>query len=294
MVIGIAALHVDDILFAGSTVGWQEFGEILALFGHSDVEVVTEKVSLVYLGLDIGLQNGMYYLSQESFIEHKLKDVPESARSDSRDREVTVEARKTSGKRAVGMMIWLLQSRPDISQKLCALASTINSCSAVHASFTRWCKSANKLMARVRSENFRINSRSIFGKWVPKCTMEFLTGVNLFVFPDASFASINNDGSVESFICVLGKAVSRDGSILCAGNYLDGGCRRIARVRRSSLSADAIGLGNAEDLGVFLRVLAIEVISGWFFKELSGPSRMYKLVSPHLWIRRLLILCCGR
>ena len=46
-------------------------------------------------------------------------DVPESEWSDGCDTEWDVNARRTSGDRAVGLMARMLQKRPDISKKLC-------------------------------------------------------------------------------------------------------------------------------------------------------------------------------
>ena len=74
--------------------------------------------------------------------------------------------------------------------------------------------------------------------------------------------------------------MASNGDILCTGNYIDGGSRRIERVCRSPLASEAIGLGNAADLGMFVRVLIIEMIGGVFLKELVGPSRVYRLVTP--------------
>ena len=268
-----------DILFAGSTDGWLEFRKLISTFVHSGIEIVSGQNRLVYLGLYLGKVRNELYLIHESFAETKLVDIPEVEWTDKRDGEKTTELRKTSGKRAVGMMIWLLQNRPDISQKLCNLDSAINSCVGVHSEFAKWCRSENKLMTMVGSDQFRIISKSALRR-NPQSNMEYLNILHLFVFSDAIFASIRNEVSVESYICALGRAVARNGDILCAGNNIDGGSRRIARVCRSPLASEAIGLGNAADLGLFLRVLVIEMIGGLFLKELVGPSRIYKLVTP--------------
>ena len=116
LVIGIAALHADDILFAGSTGGWEEFHKLLSSFGHSGVGILPGRNRLMYLGLNLGKVHNELFLSQDSFIETKLVDVPEAGWADKREVERTIELRKTSGKRAVGMKIWLVQTRSDVSQ----------------------------------------------------------------------------------------------------------------------------------------------------------------------------------
>ena len=87
LVIGIAALHVGDILFAGSTGGWEEFHKLLSSFGHSGVGILPGRNRLMYLGLNLGKVHNELFLSQDSFIETKLVDVPEADWADKRDVE---------------------------------------------------------------------------------------------------------------------------------------------------------------------------------------------------------------
>ena len=85
---------------------------------------------------------------------------------------------------------------------------------------------------------------------------------------------------MERYTAIIGRAVSRNGDLLCIGNYLDSGSRRLSRICRSSLATEAAALGNAADLGTFVRVLIIEMAPGEFHKELCDPSQDYKLNIP--------------
>ena len=118
------------------------------------------------------------------------------------------------------MMIWLMQTRPDIGRKMRNLASSINSCVAAHDEFVKWCRAVNKLTAEVRFCQFRIVSKSVL-RWQPKSNAEYLNSVHLFVFSDASFASVRNEGSVESYEAPPffgGTRMPKGGSILIIRN----------------------------------------------------------------------------
>ena len=116
--------------------------------------------------------------------------------------------------------------------------------------------------------------------WHPTNVYEAALNLRLFCFSDASHNSLVNDGSIECFLILIGCARARNGEILCTGNILDGGAKKITRTCKSSLSAEAIGLANLSDLAVWTRVLCLELLTGQLFKELVLPDASYRLPTP--------------
>ena len=145
--------------------------------------------------------------------------------------------------------------------------------------FVSWCRRCNKVISKILPQSLKILYRK-FPPWQISSANELASHVQLYVFSDASFASESGEGSMESYMLILGRPHSRNGDVLCVGSYVGGGARRIARVRRSSLSSEAIAASNSADTGLFVRVLLIEIILGRFEREIVDPIRHFKLMTP--------------
>ena len=136
-----------------------------------------------------------------------------------------------------------------------------------------------QMIAALKKDKLRIYYRSPL-PWIPESLCELVTNIQLFAFCDASFGSMRNSGSIESALVVVGRVEPRNGDLSCQGCYIESCARRIVRVCRSSLGADAVALGNCADLSIWIRVLLLEMITGCFNKELVDPSAHFKLLIP--------------
>ena len=213
---GLAAIHVDDIICSANSFGWESFLSVIADYDHTPIEYLSEMNSLVYLGLDVGmLPGGNIYPPQGTFVREKLATISDDGMIKKLDTPAEISRRKTTCKQATGKLIWLLQTRPDIPQKLCTLASEINISSWKYATFLSWCRKANKIVSRIKSQPLKILYKK-FISWPVETGTQLAKAVQLYVFSDASYTSATGEGSMESYVLIAGRPQSRNGDILCA------------------------------------------------------------------------------
>ena len=55
---------------------------------------------------------------------------------------------------------------------------------------------------------------------------------------------------------------------------------KLYRVTKSSLSPEVVALSNGIDIGIFIRVLAIELLTGIFMRDLIDTHNSYSVLSP--------------
>ena len=178
---GICSLHVDDVLMAGDKKGWDSFNEVLTVFNHSGVKKLSRDEGLVYLGVDIGLDNEKLFISQQSFIDTKLPILDLQKFYVSPSKLISIPRRLTECKRVIGNLIWILQTRPDITYKLCALSSEVVEVVLEDIKFIKWMRGAIKLMNHIREKPIRIYYLPVLN-WIPKTTLEFIRNVQLYIF----------------------------------------------------------------------------------------------------------------
>ena len=275
----LAALHVDDILVAATKVGWTRFQLAIDGYRNSGIKMLVEAEDLQYLGLDIGIGGNILFLSRESYVANKLYAVDEKSLFKRCGAMINEPERKTTCKKLIGSLLRVIQTRPELCRKISVLASDIVSSIVDPGEFIRWIRRGNKMVLQLKKEPYRIYFRSPL-PWVPETTSELASSIQIFAFCDASFGSMRNNGSIESAFIVVGRVKFRNGDLSCQGCYIDSCARKIHRVCRSSLGAEAVALGNCADLSVWIRVLLVEMIQGQFFKELVGPSAQFKLLIP--------------
>ena len=76
----------------------------------------------------------------------------------------------------------------------------------------------------------------------------------------------------------IGKVRSRNGDIIAFGNVTDFGPKKLYRFTKSSLSPDVVALIDGIDIGVFTRVVAIELSTGSFLRDLVGAQFVFCLI----------------
>ena len=229
--------------------------------------------------MDIGIEKNILFLSRESYVANKLYAVDEKSLFKRCGAMINEPERKTTCKKLIGSLLRVIQTRPELCRKISVLASDIVSSIVDPGEFIRWIRRGNKMVLQLKKEPYRIYFRSPL-PWVPETTSELASSIQIFAFCDASFGSMRNNGSIESAFIVVGRVKFRNGDLSCQGCYIDRCARKIHRVCRSSLGAEAVALGNCADLSVWIRVLLVEMIQGQFFKELVGPSAQFKLLIP--------------
>ena len=78
-VLGMEAVHVEDVLFAMGKSPWFRFGEVVNQFQHSGIAKLVPGVAAIYLGLDlVALSYGSIEMSQKSFAVGRLQLLEEA------------------------------------------------------------------------------------------------------------------------------------------------------------------------------------------------------------------------
>ena len=105
--------------------------------------------------------------------------------------------------------------------------------------------------------------------------------VHIIAFPDASFGTLRNHGSVEGYCAFLATPLKRDGAVLCKGNLLVFYGKKISRVSRPTAHTEGIALRNASDATLYLQCLMGELLSGKFRTSFSRKSEdVTPIISP--------------
>ena len=276
---GICSLHVDDVLMAGDQIGWKSFEHVLEVFRHSGVQKLTQEESFTYLGVDIGYENQQLYVSQESFIEMKMPSIDTQKFFTAPGTLISLPKRLTECKKIVGNLVWILQTRPDVTYRLCSMSSEVVEVVKDDNQFLKWMRNAAKLIRHLKEKRIRIYYLPVLN-WTPKTTQEFIRNIQLYIFSDANFCTLRDCGSLQSHTAILGRACSRNGDITCKGFFLESCARRIQRVCKSTLGSEAVALSTAADAGLWLRVLFIEMVTGSFEKSIIQPKSSFRLCSP--------------
>ena len=94
----------------------------------------------------------------------------------------------------------------------------------------------------------------------------------IIAFSDASFGTLRNSGSIESFVGILGIPLKRRDAILRKGNIISFHGKKIARVARSTAHAEGIALSNADDSTLSLQIAVAELLSGGFSSSFLRSS----------------------
>ena len=103
----------------------------------------------------------------------------------------------------------------------------------------------------------------------------------IIAFSDASFGTLRNSGSIESFVGILGIPLKRRDAILRKGNIIAFRGREIARVARSTAHAEGIALSNADDSTLALQIAVTELLSGEFSSFfLRSPADAVAILNP--------------
>ena len=188
---------------------------------------------------------------------------------------------RTALRQALGALIWLHQTRPDIGWDITKIATD-----AVEA-----CKQASKALEIMAVYNKTIkfvqnNRRKIkyttpgTSDTSPSDRWKKLLQLRLVVFTDAGFGSLTGSHSIEGSVTALAEVISRDGAIKCHGTLLDHRCAKIQRVCKSSLAAECHASLTAADQALWLQALLHEVVTGNYITAHLSPPTEFPLPDP--------------
>ena len=220
--IGMICVHVDDFIWCDN----KTFKETVIRSIRDNMNVGTSFSSCFkYLGLEIQQELDAVTLSQNDY----------ASGIQFLDSGAVVSTKVIRGK--IGQLSWLAsQTRPDINF-------------AVNVLSTRMSEMCDSLCADVNKAIKSVKCRTVSMMFPKLC----LQTVYILVFSDASFGNVKNGGSQGGFIVFLADE-ALNLSPICWNS------KRMKRVVRSTLAAEALALLEALDSATFFRQFISEML----------------------------------
>ena len=225
---GIFLMHVDDFLWAGSVNFQKDVIAPLRLKFHFGKEMNNK---FRYIGLDIEQDNGQIYLQQHDYTE-ELKQVDKTVESRDVKNDIYPEI--------VGQLHWIAsQSRPDLCFDVLDLSTLCD------LSESKLRSKINKVVRKAKYNQYKI---------MFPC-LENIEGMELLLFTDASYANLSDRFSSAGGYVIFLKG--KNGS-LCPISW---GAKKIKRVVKSTLAAEALSLVEGLDACYFVRSILHEMFN---------------------------------
>ena len=227
---GLLCCHVDDFLWGGSeSFKRRIIDKIKDTFETSREE--TE--SLKYLGLDLKQISGAIVVSQKKYIDG-LEFISGDQMTDNNDELNKKGKRLLRG--AVGQLNWIaFQTRPDIAFDACNTAVSLKN------AIMKDIQVANKGIKKAKASEVAIQFRNIGD----------IREAHIVCFCDASFRNLKGESSQGAHVIFLkGK---RNFSPVTWQS------KKIRRIVKSTLAAEALALDDAADSCFYLKTLLQEV-----------------------------------
>ena len=232
--LGILACHVDDFLWGGTT----EFENSIIKKTREEFVIGREESGMFkFVGIEVVKVGKSIFMTQDQYAsEVNIMNI-EKERSLDKEEPVT-EKERSEMRSKVGQILWVArQTRPDVIFDASSLASRIKDAKVKDL------LEANKVIKRIKTEKVKLKFQHLTGEKV------------LIVYTDASLGNMDLGGSQGGyFICLRGE--SGDITPLCWNS------KRIRRVVRSTLAAEANALADGVDMAIFLASLYSELNTG--------------------------------
>ena len=200
-ILGFVCLRVDDLLLGASPEGWKSFMKVVDCFNHTGVEWLKDQ-DICYLGLDMGWEGDAVFLGQQTYFDSKLIPVDESKFMRKGVVDLPDSKRRTMCRQRIGLLLWAIQTRPDINRRICILASIASEAVKLDSTFVKWIRQPNKLMLAISKTPVKIYFRPLL-LWNTCHGIELACALSLFTFTDASFGTLREMGSMESYFLYL-------------------------------------------------------------------------------------------
>ena len=228
------------------------FLSAIRTFNTGEPELLTRDSELIFPGLYIRREKDQTIsLSQKTFVS-KLREV----QSEDIILGGALVKNKSKIRRffkpAMGKLLWLLQTRFDLSFQIIKSATEVAPAPKDIALSSALIKSINRSIRKAREEDHFFSFGEIVG-FVPLKNRTDMRGIRIFAFIDAGYATMRGDRSVEASIIICGREVSRDGTIRCMGSIIDTYTRCILRCARSTIAAERVSCANTIELSIWHR-----------------------------------------
>ena len=219
-----------------------------------------------------------FWLSQQTFIP-RLKDADPTEILKDKKLRVPVDKLKTFYRRHLGNLIRCLQTRFDVGFAVAEFATSSPYIVSGAQQILGVVEMINRIINTLRNRVVEICFGGFFDSRY-EVTREQLGSIRLFIFSDAGCATLQGRRSVEAEIVIAGREITRDGSIVCRGTALDFYSRKIGRVVRSTIAAEAVALANAIEVGLWHHAILTEIVTGEFVDLRPNREDTFPLRTP--------------
>lgn len=233
---GLLASHVDDFIWSGSDNFEQNFIERI----RKKLNVGREEIdTFKYVGLNLTSDENKITLDQHHYI--KSLEPIELTKHRAIDKESSLTVLESNAMRSkIGQIMWIAsQTRPDVMFDASLLASSFNQAKVKDL------VEVNKVIKKIKSENVNLKFQHL-GK---------SDSLKLLVFSDASLGNLPDGGSQGGYLVFL---VGDNGKF----SLVSWQSKKVRRVVRSTLAAEALAMSEAVDEAIFLAFLYTEITLG--------------------------------
>ena len=237
--LGLACVHVDDILLCGSDSFLNDMvAQLSSQFSFGSLK----RNTFVYCGLNVARTDDFISISQRSYVDSlRPIEIP----SDSIRTDVLSQSSVDLLRKRVGQLGWIAtRTRPDLS-----FGASTGSCKNVDKQYTvSHLEQANKFIATAHKF-----SDSVL-KFVPHHSPKIVC------YADASFANLPDGGSQSAYLVfMVSNSAENTSSFARYCSLLDWRSSKLQRITRSTLASETLSLSNCLDNALFIRDALFEI-----------------------------------
>ena len=277
-------VHVDDLLITTNAADLKRLKLVLSQFKTGPIFALDEEKKLEYLGLEIQLgKSGQIGLHQSKYIaDLQCISIEEVVKN--KDWVISKEKWITLMKRLIGSLIWIGQTRFDITSVTTVLSTTMKYAVNDTEKAVSLLKLFNKTVRALKS-NVEVISYRRFLPEIKPTVQQILSQCSLFTFTDAGFGCLEGGYSTEAAIIAFGIAFKKETAIEAHACLLWSQARKIHRVARSSLACEVLSISNGVDLSIWYQQYMFELLTAQFHCDTLSPSDTLPLLNPFVFGR---------
>ena len=201
-----------------------------------------------------------------------------------RNREwvITQDKWLTLMKKITGSLIWIGQTRFDVTAVTTVLSTTMKHAVKDIDKALTMLKLYNKTVRALKGNAEIIWYHQIFKDEKPN-VKQILSQCSLFTFVDAGFGCLEGGYSTEAMVIALGIATKKESAIEAHACLLWSQARKIHRVARSSLACEVISISNGVDMSIWYQQYLFEILTMQFHCDTLSPVDTLHLMNPFLF-----------